>query len=188
VAGRATAAHLRRAGVHAGAARAQRLRGGEKPSPSRSDSRPATFLPALRFMRQGGNRSMAAPRSFLSGLLEKSAGITLAAALTAGLLGITPVVNAQQAAPQGAPAVANPAQTAPKSEMDTFRHYLRRHPSAARALRKDPSLVNNPDFLAKHTGVQKFLAHHPTVQEELKQNPTAFLPLKTPAHKQTAKR
>jgi hypothetical protein len=132
---------------------------------------------------------MAAPKQFLRGLLEKSAGATLAAALTVGLLGTTPVVNAQQAAPQGAPAVAKPAApAAAKSEMDTFRHYLRRHPSVARQLRKDPTLINNPEFLAKHTGVQKFLASHPTVQEELKQNPTAFLPLKTPAHKQTAKR
>jgi hypothetical protein len=131
---------------------------------------------------------MAASRQFRSGLLVKSASITLAAALTAGLLGITAVANAQQAAPQAAPAVAKPAQTAPKSEMDTFRHYLRRHPSASRALQKDPSLINNADFLAKHTGVQKFLAKHPTVQDELKQNPTALLPLKTPAHKQTATR
>src|SRR5689334_259789 len=117
---------------------------------------------------------MAAPRQFLSSLLEKSAGATLAAALTVGLLGITPVVNAQQVPSQSAPAVTKPAPAAPKSEMDSFRHYLRKHPSVARELRKDPSLVNNPEFLAKHTGVQKFLAGHPALQEELKQKPTAF--------------
>ena len=141
---------------------------------------------------------MVSPRQFLSGLLEKSPGAGLAGALTVGLLAITPVAHAEPAAPQAVPpAVTKPAQSAAvtkpappvaKSEMDTFRKFLRTHPRVARDIRKDPSLVHNPEFLAKHTGLQKFLTAHPTVQEELKQNPTAFLPLTKQEHKQTAVR
>jgi GrpB-like predicted nucleotidyltransferase (UPF0157 family) len=49
------------------------------------------------------------------------------------------------------------------------------HPEIAEQLRKDPSLVNNQDFVKNHPALQQFLAEHPGVREEYKENPNAFM-------------
>jgi len=154
--------------------------------------------------------------------------LTVASALVAGLIGMTPLAHAQNtapAAPQAAPIqkapaanapmpkapvanapvpqapnaalphanVAAPAAPAPQAaapqtgasaktdaavtrrELAKFNGYLTRHPKVARELRKDPKLVNDPAFLAKHTGLEKFLAGHTAARTELKENPSAFM-------------
>ena len=58
------------------------------------------------------------------------------------------------------------------AEMDRF---LDSHPEVAEQLRKDPSLINNQDFVEKHPGLQEFLENHPGVREEFKENPNAFM-------------
>lgn len=103
----------------------------------------------------------------------------LATAITAATLGLTaagfaPIAGAQQNPSQNAPAAAPSGKRVTHREQRTFDHYLNRHPKIARQLRKDPSLVNNPDFLAKHTSLQKFLTAHPTLQARLQENPGAF--------------
>ena len=57
-------------------------------------------------------------------------------------------------------------------DMDMF---LDIHPEIAEQLRKDPSLVNNPKFVAAHPALQQFLAQHPGVRREYEGNPTAFM-------------
>src|SRR6202158_4594733 len=146
--------------------------------------------------------------------------LTIASALVAGLVGMTPLAQAQNA-PQGAPPQAAPVQKAPapnvpapavkapapavppqsapaaaqagtsvkrdgdvsRRELAKFDHYLTRHPKVARELRTDPELVNDPTFLAKHTGLQKFLTSHPGAREELKENPSAFMKKEARAEK-----
>src|SRR5258708_2752375 len=56
--------------------------------------------------------------------------------------------------------------------MDQF---LDGHPEVAEQLRKDPSLINNQDFIEKHPELQEFLQNHPGVREEFQENPTAFM-------------
>jgi len=58
------------------------------------------------------------------------------------------------------------------AEMDRF---MDSHPEIAEQLRKDPSLVNNKQFVQNHPELQTFLADHPGVREEYKENPNAFM-------------
>jgi len=58
------------------------------------------------------------------------------------------------------------------AEMDQF---LDGHPEVAEQLRKDPSLINNQDFIEKHPELQEFLQNHPGVREEFQENPNAFM-------------
>jgi len=58
------------------------------------------------------------------------------------------------------------------AEMDRF---MDSHPEIAEQLRKDPSLVDNRQFVQNHPALQRFLADHPGVREEYKENPNAFM-------------
>jgi hypothetical protein len=60
-------------------------------------------------------------------------------------------------------------------EIANFDRYLDSHPKVARELVRDPQLVNNPQFLARHPGLQGFLASHPGVREEIHESPGQFL-------------
>ena len=54
-------------------------------------------------------------------------------------------------------------------------HFLDSHPEIAEQLRKDPSLVNNKDFVKGHPDLQSYLQQHPAVRQELSENPNAFM-------------
>src|SRR4029077_15496971 len=58
------------------------------------------------------------------------------------------------------------------AQMDQF---LDSHPEVAEQLRKDPSLINDQDFVEKHPELREFLQNHPGVREEFKENPNAFM-------------
>jgi hypothetical protein len=45
----------------------------------------------------------------------------------------------------------------------------------AERLRKDPSLVENQEFVKSHPALQTYLQDHPAVREEIKENPNAFM-------------
>src|SRR6266404_7600028 len=92
-----------------------------------------------------------------------------------------PVQDQQTMPPQTMP----PEQTVPpqrEGDNDTTRRELAEmdrfmdgHPEVAEQLRKDPSLINNQDFLEKHPALQEFLQNHPGVREEFQENPNAFM-------------
>jgi len=62
-----------------------------------------------------------------------------------------------------------------RGELANMDRFMDRHPEIAEQLRKDPSLVNNKQFVENHADLQQFLAEHPGVREEYKQNPNAFM-------------
>jgi phage-related protein len=62
-----------------------------------------------------------------------------------------------------------------RGELANMDRFMDRHPEIAEQLRKDPSLVNNKEFVQNHPALQQFLAEHPGVREEYKENPTAFM-------------
>jgi hypothetical protein len=76
-----------------------------------------------------------------------------------------------------------PAQdTKPQSDRDTnygeltsFDRFLDGHREIADQLRKNPSLVNNEDFVKTHPALQTYLQDHPGVREEIRENPNAFM-------------
>jgi hypothetical protein len=62
-----------------------------------------------------------------------------------------------------------------RGELANMDHFMDSHPEIAEQLRKDPSLVDNKEFLASHPALQQFLADHPGVREEYKEHPNAFM-------------
>ncbi len=62
-----------------------------------------------------------------------------------------------------------------RGELANMDRFMDNHPEIAEQLRKDPSLVNNREFVENHLALQQFLAEHPGVREEYKENPNAFI-------------
>jgi hypothetical protein len=53
--------------------------------------------------------------------------------------------------------------------------YLDEHPEVAQQLARDPHLVDNPQYLATHPGLDQYFASHPEVRNELQNHPDRFL-------------
>src|SRR6516162_4687701 len=62
-----------------------------------------------------------------------------------------------------------------RRELASFDKFLDSHHEIAEQVRKNPSLVNNPQFLKDHPALQTYVQQHPAVSEELKENPNAFM-------------
>jgi len=62
-----------------------------------------------------------------------------------------------------------------RGELARFDQFLDIHREIAEQLRKDPSLVNNPQFESSHPALHTYLQDHPQVREEIKENPNAFM-------------
>jgi hypothetical protein len=62
-----------------------------------------------------------------------------------------------------------------RAEVRNFDKFLDSHPEIAEDLAKNPSLVNNQEFVNKHPDLKEFLQSHPGVREEVKENPQAFM-------------
>jgi hypothetical protein len=58
------------------------------------------------------------------------------------------------------------------ADMDRF---LDNHPEIAEQLRRDPSRIDNREFVANHPALQEYLQKHPLIRKEFKENPTAFM-------------
>lgn len=62
-----------------------------------------------------------------------------------------------------------------RTELANMDRFMDSHPEIAEQLRKNPSLVNNKEFVEDHPALQQFLASHPGVREEYRENPSAFM-------------
>jgi dsDNA-binding SOS-regulon protein len=62
-----------------------------------------------------------------------------------------------------------------RQELTSFDRFLDSHRETAERLRKDPSLVDNQEFVKSHPALQTYLQDHPAVREEIKENPHAFM-------------
>jgi len=60
-------------------------------------------------------------------------------------------------------------------ELGSADRFLDSHPEIAEQLRKDPSLINNKQFVQNHPALQQYLQEHPAVREEFSENPNAFM-------------
>ena len=84
--------------------------------------------------------------------------------------------KAQSSPPQNNPAAMSaPVSDTTRTELARFDQFLDSHPEIAEQLRKDPSLVNNPQFTKSHPALQTYLQDHPGISAELKENPNAFV-------------
>ncbi len=97
-----------------------------------------------------------------------------------------------QSSPAQNPSTQNPAAQSPaaqyhddvrhaddrditREELANFDRFLDSHRETAEQLRKDPSLVDNQEFLKQHPELQTYLQEHPAVREQLKDNPSALM-------------
>jgi tellurite resistance protein len=62
-----------------------------------------------------------------------------------------------------------------RDELANMDRFLESHPEIAEQLRKDPSLVNNRQFVDNHPAFQQFLAEHPELRDAYKDHPVAFM-------------
>lgn len=62
-----------------------------------------------------------------------------------------------------------------RGELANLNTFFDSHPEIAEQLRKDPSLIDNKDFVAAHPTLQQFLASHREVAEEYRENPNGFM-------------
>jgi hypothetical protein len=53
--------------------------------------------------------------------------------------------------------------------------YLDEHPEVAGRLARDPRLVDNPQFLATHPGLDEYFKNHPEIRAELQHHPDRFM-------------
>jgi phage-related protein len=61
------------------------------------------------------------------------------------------------------------------SEAASFGQFLGVHANIAAQVSKDPTLLNNKEFMETHPELQQYLKSHPGAQAQLQQNPQAFL-------------
>jgi phage-related protein len=71
--------------------------------------------------------------------------------------------------------VTNPNPDLNRGEVATMDQFLDRNQKIDQDLRRNPSLVNNPEYLESHPQLQTFLNEHPNVKEELTENPKYFM-------------
>ena len=90
-----------------------------------------------------------------------------------GFLCLGAPVNAQSASAQNTPALQGDDAT--RQELANFDRFLDSHPEVASDIRKDPSLVNNDDFVNRHPALQTYLQDHPAVRQQIKADPNAFM-------------
>ena len=93
------------------------------------------------------------------------------------LVVVAPVkARSQNGAPQNAQPQNMPDRDdVTRRQLANFDSFLDSHPEVAEQLRKDPSLVDNQEFVEKHPQLQQYLQQHPEIREELSQNPNAFM-------------
>ena len=95
-----------------------------------------------------------------------------------GLLWTVPSVSSQ-AVPPAPVTPAAPTQYPQGNgiiwqELASFDTFLDGHPEIAEQLRRNPSLVDDREYVNSHPELQTYLQDHPRVREELTENPRIF--------------
>src|SRR5580692_5382866 len=62
-----------------------------------------------------------------------------------------------------------------RAELANFDRFLDSHRETSEQLRKDPSLVDNREFVKSHPALETYLQDHPAVREAIKQDPNGFM-------------
>ena len=94
---------------------------------------------------------------------------------TTPLLWIAPSVYAQSSSPSSQESRISPNSDITRQELARFDQFLDNHQEIAQQLRRDPSLVNDQNYVQGHPELRTFLQDHPGVREEIKENPNYFM-------------
>jgi hypothetical protein len=60
-------------------------------------------------------------------------------------------------------------------EIADFNGFLQSHPETSEALRRDPSLIDNRDFVDHHSELRNYLQDHPQMAGQFRSNPDLFM-------------
>ena len=96
-------------------------------------------------------------------------------AALAAFLSLATGLAAQNAPSPTQPAASQSDNDTTRADVARFDDFLDSHPETAEQLRKNPSLVNNEEFVEKHPQLREYLQQHPGVREELSENPNRFM-------------
>jgi hypothetical protein len=82
-------------------------------------------------------------------------------------------------------AMAGPlmAQQPTRRAVEHSDNYFDSHPGIARRLAKDPTLIDNQQFVDSHPGLHDYLHQHPGVRHEFKSHPYKFMHREERYHK-----
>src|ERR1700730_13562278 len=69
----------------------------------------------------------------------------------------------------------NPNPDLTRQQVATMDQFMDKNPEIGRDLWRNPSLVNNAEYLEAHPQLQAFLNQHPNVKEEFAENPRYFM-------------
>lgn len=67
------------------------------------------------------------------------------------------------------------AQGLNPTEMNSFEGYLNAHPNTARELQQNPNLIDDPQWMHHHPGLETYMGGHPNVRASIHENPSAFM-------------
>jgi hypothetical protein len=81
--------------------------------------------------------------------------------------------NAQSTPAQDSRSVQD--NDATRQELARFDQFLDSHREIAEQLRRDPSLVNNEEFVKNHPALQTYLQDHPAIRTQIKESPNTFM-------------
>src|SRR5215471_3357652 len=93
------------------------------------------------------------------------------------LLSASPLVRAQSTPTQDVRVAQERDIT--RQELANFDNFMDQHPEIAEQLRKNPSLVNDKEFVTNHTALRDYLNDNPRVREEIRENPNVFMHAET---------
>lgn len=83
--------------------------------------------------------------------------------------------NPPTARPVGPTPRWNPPDDITRREIVDMDHFLDKHPEIAEQLRKDPSLIDNREWVARHPELQEYLQSHQRLAEVFRAHPDAFM-------------
>jgi hypothetical protein len=115
---------------------------------------------------------------------QRSTMLTVSLAATTFFWVSTPALAQAPATPSNTPIVQdnralsdNGARPdgARTHEIANFNGFLQSHPETSEALRRDPSLVANWNFVHHHPELRNYLQDHPQMAGEFRSNPDLFM-------------
>lgn len=62
-----------------------------------------------------------------------------------------------------------------RDELANFDRFLDSHREISEQVRRDPSLLDKPEFVKDHPALQSYLQQHPGVRDQLRDNPNSFM-------------
>jgi len=84
-------------------------------------------------------------------------------------------LSAQSPSTQSQSTATPDRDDATRRQLTSFDKFLDSHPEIAEQVRKDPSLVDNQEFVQQHPDLRQYLQQHPEIRQELSQNPNGFM-------------